>query len=254
MSNQLQLNIPVKNPISEKLAAQLGDWTGLYPFFEGPEWPKIKEVLRSDMSRITPPVDVWFKAFRCCPPKDLKVIFLGMSPYYTVDSYMKAPVADGLAFSTDTRHSVPPSLFKLYKAIEQNVWNGLNLKMERSNNLEWLAGQGVLLLNSALTTVYDDSKAHLMTWKPFIYAVIKYLNENYTDLVFVGFGTHANELLQRVSRTNEIIELEHPAASAYEHRAWKHEDVFTRINDYLSAHNKSIILWDKYLVDLECPF
>lgn len=241
--------------ISDKLKQQLGDWQCLYPFFETDQWTRIKDAIRPTIVNTTPDVDNWFKAFGSCPYNKLKVVWLGMSPYYTVDPYTKALTADGLAFSTDTKHSVPPSLFKIYKGMEDDLWDGFNLNMARSNDLTYLANQGVLLLNSALTTVLDDSKIHLEAWKPFILFVIDVLNREKEKLVFVGFGTFAEKLLKSVDRSKHgVIELEHPAASAYQHRDWAHEKMFSRIDTYLTKHDIPGIMWDKYLTDLEVPF
>lgn len=245
----------LKTMISEKLKTQLGEWQCLYPFFEKPEWVKIKDTIRPDIEKVTPDVDNWFKAFRSCPPDKLKVVWLGMSPYFTVDPYTKALTADGLAFSTDTKHSVPPSLFKIYKGMEGDLWNRMNLEMQRRNNLDFLAAQGILLLNSALTTVLGDSKIHLEVWKPFILEVITVLNRTHSNLLFTGFGANANALLTRVDKLKHtVIELEHPAASAYASRDWEHQNLFSRTNEFLLKQNKETILWDNYLVELEVPF
>ncbi len=152
MSEQLKLNVEIKNKISEKLAIQLDSWTCLYPFFEGPEWIAIKNALRPDINTITPPIDLWFRAFRECKYDNLKVVWLGMTPYHSIDSYSKDHVADGLTFSTDTKNNVPPSLFKVYKGMEWDLWQGMNLEMARCNKLDYLANQGVLMVNAALTT------------------------------------------------------------------------------------------------------
>jgi uracil-DNA glycosylase len=235
--------------LSDKLKQQLGDWEILYPFFEGPEWPKIKEALKGDLEQITPDMSVWFRAFKECKYSELKVVWLGLSPYYTKDLYTKANTADGLAFSTDTKHSVPPSLFKIYKGIEADLWDRMNLNMDRKNDLTFLANQGVLLLNSALTTVYGNSEAHLEIWKPFIEYLIQVLNKQNEGIIFCGFGKVANALLTKVDRTKHTVyEREHLAASAYASRDWAHEKLFSKIN------NKTTILWDNYLVDLEVPF
>lgn len=255
MSEQLKLEVDVKNKISEKLAWQLGDWECLYPFFEGPEWTKLKGQLREDMPKISTNIENWFKAYMLCKFDNLKVVFLGLCPYHTIDPYTKELVADGLAFSTNTKHSVPPSLFKVYKAMEADLWDRMNLQMERCNNLSFLAEQGVLLTNVALTTIVGTAAYHTNVWKPFTKFMIETLNKGKKDILFVGFGQVANEMLQLVDRNvHEVIELEHPAASAYEHREWKHEKVFSRINDYLIKHKKEPILWDKYLADTEVPF
>ena len=242
--------------ISEALKNQLGDWECLYPFFKSKEWVNIKEQLKSDFSNITPEISVWFRAFKECKYSEVKVVWLGLSPYYTTDSYTKKNTADGLAFSTDTKHSVPPSLFQIYKGMELDMWKGINLEMERCNNLDFLAKQGVLLLNSAFTTVYGTADRHLKIWKPFIQFVLKTLNDNKKGLIFCGFGKVANELLTVVSKnTHKVFERQHPAAASYSGSTWKHENLFSKVNQELINQEKTTIEWDKYLTTLEdAPF
>ncbi len=241
--------------ISDKLKEQLGDWTCLYPFFETEAWTKIKEALKPDLSTTTPDIGVWFRAFKECPLSTVSVVWLGLSPYYNTDPYTKANVADGLAFSTDTKHSVPPSLFKLYKGMEGDMWDRMNLNMQRCNDLKFLAEQGVLLLNSALTTTYGKSDSHLEIWKPFLLFVIQTLNEQKKDLAFCGFGAVANAMLTRVDKKKHLVfQREHPAASAYASRDWSHENLFSDVNDAIGKLGKPSILWDKYLVEQEVPF
>jgi uracil-DNA glycosylase len=241
--------------ISEKLKIQLGSWKSLYPFFESDAWAKIKEQIKPDFSKTTPEIDVWFKAFKECNQDSLKVVWLGLSPYYTTDSYTKKNVADGLAFSTDTKHSVPPSLFQLYKGYESDEHGGMNLYLLRNNDLTFLANQGVLLLNSALTTTYGNPDSHLQIWQPFILNVIDVLNKQ-EGIIFCGFGKVANELLTRVDKTKHIVfEREHPAAAAYRGGSWKHDKLFTKVNEQLEKSGKEAIAWDKFYVDFEpAPF
>lgn len=255
MNDQLRLDVEVKNPITPKLAAQLGDWKCLYPFFEGPEWVALKNAIKPDIEKISPPLDKWFRAYTTCSFKDVKVIFMGLCPYHTVDSHTKELVADGLAFSTAQKHNTPPSLYKVYKGVESDLWNSMNLDMLRYHELDFLAHQGVLLTNVALTTILGTAAYHTKIWESYTKFLIDTLNKEKKDLVFVGFGVPACKTLQQVDQSvHKVIELEHPAASAYESRDWKHEKVFSRINDFLRKHNKSGILWDKYLVNMEVPF
>lgn len=252
---QLKLDIQVKNKLSDKLIGQLGDWTCLYSFFESAEWPKIKNALRGDVDKITPDVDNWFRAFTACKYSELRVVFLGLCPYHTRDGYTKELVADGLCFSTATKHNVPPSLYQFYKGMEWDLWDGINLKMDRTNKLDYLAEQGILMANAALTTIEGKASHHNDIWAPFTRFLIETLNKEKKDIIFVGFGEVANRALLKVDRTvHTVIELEHPAAAAYNFRNWKHEKVFSRIDEFLDNKQKGIILWDKYLVDTDCPF
>ncbi len=238
--------------ISEQLKEQLGDWTCLYPFFESSEWTKIKESIKPDFSTTTPFINNWFRAFKECPFSSINTVFLGLSPYYTVDKFRKQLVADGLAFSTKQENDVPPNLFKIYKGIEADLFNGLNLNMQRSNDLTFLANQGVLLLNSALTTVIGNSEKHLAIWQPFIQYVFSVLNKLKPDLIVVGFGKVANDLIKMYSKMDNIY-LEHPAASAYANREWEHKNIFSSVNKKLEKKNIKIY-WDKYLYSDEPPF
>lgn len=256
MEGQLKLNIEVKNKLSDKLIAQLGDWKCLYPFFEGEEWPKLKSIIRNDAAEIVPDVDNWFRAFTVCKFADLRVVFLGLCPYHTMDSYTNQMVADGLAFSTETKHNVPPSLFKFYKGMEWDLWNGMNLNMQRHNKLDYLSHQGILLANAALTTIKGTASYHNDAWKPFTKFLLTTLSKDTQGLIFVGFGQVANQALLKIDRSKHmVIELEHPAASAYQSRTWGHENVFSRINEQLSKQGTPEIMWDKYLTELEdAPF
>jgi uracil-DNA glycosylase len=255
MSDQLRLDVEVKNPIKPALANQLRDWKCLYPFFEGPEWVALKNAIKPDMEKVVPIPDKWFRAFTACEYKDLKVVFIGLCPYHTLDGYTKQIVADGLAFSTAQKHNTPPSLFKVYKGIEADLWQGMNLDMMRYLELDFLAHQGILLANIALTTILGTAAYHTKVWEPFTKFLIDTLNKEKEGLIFVGFGVPACKALQQVDQTKHtLIELEHPAASAYESRDWRHENVFSRINDILRHQNQTEILWDKYLVDIKVPF
>lgn len=208
--------------IGEKLREQLGDWECLYPFFESEQWKKLREKIKPDFNKTTPQMENWFRAFRECPWDEVKVVWVGLSPYYTVDPNTKQNVADGLAFSTSEKHLVPPSLFKLYKGIEWDLWNGYNRDMMRSNDLTYLAKQGILLLNSALTTVYGNSEAHIDIWRPFLEFVMTKIITNKTDLVITGFGKVAHNLTIMGNKNQHVLNVEHPAASAYQGRDWSH--------------------------------
>lgn len=234
--------------LGEKLKGMLGTWTCLHPFFESEAWPKIKEALKPDMGNITPDIELWFRAFRECSWEDVKVVWLGLSPYYSQDPYTKADVADGLAFSTAQRHSVPPSLFKLYKGMEWDMWDGMNLDMMRSNELSFLANQGILMINSALTTTYGKADSHIEIWKPFIEYVMTKLICEKQDLVVTGFGKVAQGYTKICKKNQNVLDVEHPAAASYQSRNWEHQNLFTNTNNILKKLGKEPILWDTYLI------
>src|SRR6185437_12089509 len=106
--------------ISKELKEQINSWECLIPYFESTSWLETKEAIKLDYSICVPKAPQFFRAFKECPYWGLKVVILGMSPYYNISSNTNLPVADGLCFSTDTRHDVPKSLFALYKGMEND--------------------------------------------------------------------------------------------------------------------------------------
>lgn len=229
--------------ISDKLKLQLGDWECLYPFFESDEWVTIKSQLKPDFQTITPIIDVWFRPFKECKYKDIKVLWLTPGPYHTKDSYTGENTADGLAFSTDLRHTVPNSLFNIYKGYEWDQHEGVNRKLKRSNDLTFLANQGVLLLNLSLTTIYKKESYHLEIWKPFIQYVLKTIQNTKPNVIFCGFGEVAKEYLTEIKETVLIRN--------YPKDQWKHDNIFSEIDKKLIKQKQEIIFWDKYYAEME---
>lgn len=82
-----------------------------------------------------------FKAFRL-PLDDVKVLILGQDPYPTEG------VADGLAFSASGGNVIPASLRNIFT----ELCSDLNLARPSTTNLSPWSRQGVLLLNTSLTT------------------------------------------------------------------------------------------------------
>lgn len=189
----------------ENFRKYFGEWFELFkPFLESEEFENIINELRSRTNRgkiIFPysstlqakcinwknPQNCIFKCFELTPPDKLKVILLGLSPYYTVKN--GKPIADGLAFSTQDK-DLPPSLNVLYKAIEDDLYPS-NSNIIKTPNLSYLAEQGVLLLNIALTCEPQMATIHVDIWKPFIMYFIKLLNEQFSDIHIVMFGEEA---------------------------------------------------------------
>lgn len=100
----------------------------------------------------------------------IKCVWLGLSPYYTKQENRNH--ANGYCFSTFNKEK-PPSLQILEKGIKADMKYGFSWTLQ--NDLLHLSNQGVLLLNSALTTT-NDVYAHVPLWKEFIQTVISKLN------------------------------------------------------------------------------
>lgn len=165
----------------------------------------------------------------------VKVVILGLHPYSTKF------VADGLAFSSriDTE---PKSLNVIYNAIEEQFYNGLNLNMERRVNLDFLAEQGVLLTNCALTCRVNNAGSHLALWKPFTEYLFKTLNERKLNIVYLLLGKEAHQYKQFINtKLNTVITISHPDEDKIK---WEHKNCFIDVNEELKHYGHEEIKWD----------
>ena len=90
-----------------------------------------------------------YRAFQLTPFDNIKVVIIGQDPYHEVNQ------AHGLAFSV-LSPSLPKSLINIYKEME----NDLGVKLNQDGNLEYLAKQGVLLINTVLTVREGQADSH----------------------------------------------------------------------------------------------
>lgn len=102
--------------------------------------------------------------------------------------------------------------------------------------LESWAKQGILMINSALTTEVGKIDVHMMKWRPFMIAFLKQMSMINPGIIYVLFGSQAQILEPYINKNNYVLKIEHPA-------------YFARINKKMPYHiwkdiNK--ILYDLY--------
>jgi uracil-DNA glycosylase len=188
-----------------------------------------------DGKRFTPTLKNLFRAFEECPYDDLKVIIVGQDPYPGFGQ------ADGIAFSL-SNSDMQPSLDYILKAVNTTVYNGVNSSRDR--DLKRWSNQGVLLLNTALTTTVGKVGQHYLIWRPFIAYVFDWLSWNCPCMVYVYMGKKAAEWADCVNDNNYKFFLTHPAAASYNGaEEWESQNVFREISKILK-HNYNIdIIW-----------
>lgn len=186
--------------------------------------------------RFTPPLKQVFRAFEECPYKELKVVIVGQDPYVFYQ------VADGIAFSCSNLGRIESSLKYMYQAIEETVYP--NQEYERTPDLARWANQGVLMLNSALTTTINKVGAHYEIWKPFMTFLFDLLGYNNSGLVWVFMGRKAEEWADSLPDTHHKLFVSHPAAAAHnKQERWECKDCFNEVNRLLKEYNNQQIIW-----------
>lgn len=213
-----------------------GDWSKVIDFDE------LKVVL-GKLGQINPeylcphPSNV-FKAFKLCPYKELKVVFLGQDPF------PQKGIATGILFGNEERtpeDKLSPSLEVIKECcINYEVPHG---PIDFDITLESWAKQGILMINSALTCKVNEVGSHVMLWRKFMINLIKNLSYRETGLLYVLFGGQAQTFEPYIdSRYNHIIKVEHPAYFARAKKIMPYS-IFTDINKFLKDQYGETIQW-----------
>ncbi len=221
------------------------------PFIESDECKVIYEHLKKESKRgkqVAPLSSNVWKAFKLTDLEDLKFVMMGMCPYHTFKNDL--PVADGLMMSCSVTQFIQPSLTQLYKAFETEFHNGMNLSYDPTPDLSYLAEQGVLLLNAALTTEKNKAGSHLQIWGPFIKYLFEYILVP-LGVPVVFFGKDAGKYQRYTGIFSHSFVVSHPASASYKGIDWDSEGVFSKIDQLLMQTNGYSIKW---LKDCENPF
>jgi len=195
----------------------------------------VKEQYRCKPGAIFPKGDQIFRALNVCPLKNVKVVILGQDPYPTRGH------AHGLCFSVEEDvKPFPKSLVNIFKEIEADLGQSFP---ENGSLVRW-AEQGVLLLNAVLTVEEGKPESHARKgWEQLTDAIISALNNNNEHIVYLLWGSKAQEKASQVDASkNLILKTVHPSPlSAY--RGFFGCKHFSKSNEYLLANGKSPIIW-----------
>lgn len=188
---------------------------------------------------ICPSVDNVFKAFQLCSLKNCKVVMLGLDPY------PQKGIATGILFgnsSNTPEDKLSPSL-KVVKEAAIDYTATHNLPIEFDNTLESWCKQGVLMLNSSLTTELNKTGVHTMIWRPFIANFIKSLSEYNNDIIFVLFGEQAQTFTPYI-KSKYVLKEKHPAFYARTNTRMS-SGIFKEINRLVKSQYNEVIEWYK---------
>ena len=175
-----------------------------------------------------------FRSLQLVQPDEVKVVILGQDPYHNFNQ------ADGLAFSVSNFQSLPPSLINIFIEIE----NDLNIKIQKKGDLENIAKQGVLLLNSILTVEKNNPGSHKnIGWEKLTDIIISALSLM-GNIVFILWGNFAKKKSNLIDNNiNLVINSSHPSPFSA-HKGFFGSKPFSKCNDYLISKGKEPIKWN----------
>lgn len=205
--------------------------------FEKEYFKKLTDFVRGEYlsgKTIYPEPKNIFNAFNLCPLSNVNVVIIGQDPYHEPGQ------AHGLCFSVEQGTEFPPSLQNIYKEIESDIGH----KSITNGDLSAWARQGVLLLNSTLTVQAHIAASHSgKGWETFTDSVIRAVNENRKNVVYLLWGSFAQKKAEFVdAQNNLILKSAHPSPlSAYRGFFGNHH--FSQANEYLVQNGKMPIDW-----------
>lgn len=230
--------------IKEKLYDKLkpsGWGDKLKSFILSEDFDKILLKLESEAiegKRFVPQVKYMFSAFEKCPYDKLKVVMMGQDPY----PYLGVP--DGMAFSCSLRGKPEASLRYMFKEIEHTVYSEDGRVMDTNPDLTRWSQQGVLLLNSALTTTVGKPGVHQIMWRPFMSFLFDILSWYNPGMIYVFLGKTAGQWAESIPDNCYKLFASHPASAAHTNaERWDSKNVFNEVNGILLKNNNEKITW-----------
>jgi uracil-DNA glycosylase len=174
-----------------------------------------------------------FSAFQNCPEHKVKIAILGQDPYPAQG------VADGMAFSTQKSAFIPASL--------KNILIESGNTQAKNGHLNFWASQGVLLLNTVLTTRVHEAYSHRdKGWEAFTEATIRYLAEKERPIVFMLWGNQAKKQAKLLRDLSHVLVLEsgHPSPLSANRGHWFGNNHFQLANDFLLKIGLEPVDWN----------
>lgn len=188
--------------------------------------------------RIYPPRGLRLAALALTPLDKVKVVILGQDPYHGDGQ------AHGLAFSVRDGVKVPPSLVNICKELESD----LGLPRPAHGDLTKWAGQGVLLLNTALTVEEGRAGSHQnMGWEAITDAAVAAVAARAEPCVFLLWGAHARRKAKDVPGLGPgshhlVLTAPHPSPLSA-HSGFFGCRHFSQANAFLEACGRGAVDW-----------
>jgi len=200
-----------------------------------PDIDHIDRLLAQEMDsglQVVPELNKLFAALRL-QPRDVSVVLLGQDPYPTPSH------AIGLAFAVPSgTKPIPGSLRNIFKEVATDTGKA----SAADSSLSGWMDQGVLLLNTSLTTTSGVRAAHVSwPWEKVVRAILDRVVVANPKVVGLLLGNHAKRFAEHFA-SDSIVLAAHPSPLSA-HRGFIGAKPFTRVNAILKANHKTEITW-----------
>lgn len=189
--------------------------------------------------------------FMSAPLNKVKIIILGQDPY------PQPRVATGRAFEVGTLKSWNQTFNNIsLKNIVRSIYHAYNNEHLKYSDIKKKIGstfalkdpdqlfiswekQGVLLLNTSFTCETGKSNSHENTWNPFTISLLRFIADQYPEIIWFLWGNHAKDIIGGINIKNKIESM-HPMM-CYNAPGRDSDFLFGNINPF--AETKNIINW-----------
>ncbi|MEJ6494046.1 MAG: uracil-DNA glycosylase [Actinomycetes bacterium] len=209
-------------------------------------WREHLEICREDLSEISAYLQIandngeivvpeWECIFAALTlaPEEIKVLVLGQDPYPNAEH------AVGLAFAVPPGTSpLPGSLRNILKEVETDIGHSSLTSPDLSR---WVA-QGVLLLNTTLTTVHGASNSHVgLPWDRVVANILDVVLAVNPKVVAILWGKAAQSYAPKFA-SERVVMSTHPSPLSA-HRGFLASKPFSKTNEMLGLDHKEGIAW-----------
>jgi uracil-DNA glycosylase len=230
-----------QGPVATALASfrqkpEAAGWLKL-PFFADGTAERVAQEVDACIAagkQVLPAPENVFNALILTPLDTVRVVILGQDPYPTPGD------AHGLAFSYVGQRRLPASLQAILAEMADDLGCG---KYETGDLSRW-ARQGVLLLNTALTTEAGCAGAHLkLGWSALADQAVAAVSAKCPAIVFMLWGAPARQRAALIDRAKHLVlESGHPSP-LNRLRDFPGTRPFSRANAWLIEHGLDPIEW-----------
>lgn len=176
------------------------------------------------------------------PLKEVRVLILGQDPYPDPDR------ATGLSFSTGPGGDIPDSLTNIYAEL-----GDAGFPIPSTGNLAAWSGQGVMLLNRALTLPRDKHTRptrHIRWWSPLAVATMRAIGAEAAGrpIAAMLWGVPAHGMRKHLGPNVEVFASSHPSPMSVDRtagaeRRFRGSNPFGKVNEWLVNHSADPIDW-----------
>lgn len=166
-------------------------------------------------------------------PEQVKVVILGQDPYPNANH------ANGFAFAVSAATTrLPGSLRNIFKEVDADLGHA---HLAEPDLRHW-ASQGVLLLNTSLTTLAGASNSHAhLPWDVVTTQVLKVVISANPNVVAILWGKTAQKYAPLFG-SGQVLMSPHPSPLSA-HRGFLGSRPFSKANELLSRGKQERIIW-----------